>query len=71
MAFRPPGTLPDSPGWTLRVVPNKFPALQIHGELNKTGEGIFDKINGIGAHEVVIETPEHNLSLSTMPFKGC
>jgi UDPglucose--hexose-1-phosphate uridylyltransferase len=54
----------------LRVVPNKFPALQIHGELNKTGEGIFDKINGIGAHEVVIETPEHNLSLSTMHLKA-
>jgi len=70
MAFRPAGTLPDSPGWTLRVVPNKFPALQIHGELNKTGEGIFDKINGIGAHEVVIETPEHNLSLATMPLKA-
>jgi UDPglucose--hexose-1-phosphate uridylyltransferase len=70
MAFRPAGTRPDSPGWTLRVVPNKFPALQIHGELNKTGEGIFDKINGIGAHEVIIETPEHNLSLATMSLKA-
>ncbi len=70
MAFRPADTLPNSPGWTLRVVPNKFPALQIHGELSKTGEGIFDKINGIGAHEVVIETPQHNLSLSTMSTKA-
>jgi len=70
MAFRPAGTQPDSPGWTLRVVPNKFPALQIHGDLNKTGEGMFDKMNGIGAHEVIIETPEHSLSLATMPVKA-
>ena len=30
------------------------------------GEGVFDKMNGIGAHEVIIETPEHQLSLATM-----
>jgi UDPglucose--hexose-1-phosphate uridylyltransferase len=70
MAFRPSTTQPNSPGWTLRVVPNKFPALQIHGELNKVGEGIFDKVSGIGAHEVVVETSDHNLSLSTMPIKS-
>jgi UDPglucose--hexose-1-phosphate uridylyltransferase len=49
---------------------NKFPALQIYGELNKTGEGIFDKMNGIGAHEVVVETPDHMQSLATMPMKA-
>lgn len=69
MAFRPPGTNPNSPGWTLRVMPNKFPALQIYGDLNKTGVGIFDMMNGIGAHEVIIETPDHMLSLSTMSLK--
>jgi UDPglucose--hexose-1-phosphate uridylyltransferase len=70
MAFRPSGAKPNSPGWTLRVMPNKFPALQIQGDLNKTGEGIFDKMNGIGAHEVVVETPDHMQSLSTMPLKA-
>lgn len=60
---------PTSP-WTLRVVPNKFPALYMHGDLNKTGEGIFDKMNGIGAHEVIIETADHSLSLSTMPLSS-
>jgi len=59
---------PTSP-WTLRVVPNKFPALQIHGDLNKTGEGLFDKMNGIGAHEVIIESNDHSMSLSTMPVR--
>ncbi len=66
LAFRPASTPPNSPGWTLRVVPNKFPALQIQGDLAKMGEGVFDKMNGIGAHEVIIETPDHQLSLSTM-----
>jgi UDPglucose--hexose-1-phosphate uridylyltransferase len=70
MAFRPVGSAANSPGWTLRVMPNKFPALQIYGDLGKTGEGIFDKMNGVGAHEVIVETPDHNLSLATMPKKA-
>jgi len=70
IAFRPDGSNPNTPGWTLRVVANKFPALQIEGQLNRAGEGIFDKMNGVGAHEVIIESPEHNLTLSTMPLKS-
>lgn len=50
---------PNSPNWTLRVVSNKFPALRIEGELNKQGIGVFDMMSGIGAHEVIIETPDH------------
>jgi UDPglucose--hexose-1-phosphate uridylyltransferase len=50
---------PDGGGWNLRVVPNKFPALQIEGNLNRQGDGMYDKMNGIGAHEVIIETPDH------------
>lgn len=70
MAFRPSATPPDTSGWTLRVMPNKFPALQISGDLNRSGEGMFDKMNGIGAHEVIVETPDHQLSLSSMPLKA-
>jgi UDPglucose--hexose-1-phosphate uridylyltransferase len=70
IAFRDNGTPPNSPGWTLRVVSNKFPALRIEGELNREGEGIYDKMNGIGAHEVVIETPRHEETLATLPLKG-
>lgn len=70
IAFRPAATAPNSPGWTLRVVPNKFPALQIHGDLTKKGEGVFDMMNGIGAHEVIIETPDHQLSLATMSLQA-
>lgn len=65
-AFRQEGTAPDTPGWMLRVVSNKFPALQIEGELNRRGEGIFDMMNGVGAHEVLIETPDHLLNLADL-----
>ncbi len=63
LAYRPDNSKPDTPGWTLRVVPNKFPALRIEGDLNRKGEGLYDRMNGIGAHEVIIETPEHRLDL--------
>jgi len=73
LAYRPSanGNTPvkDGPGWTVRVVPNKFPALGIEGSLNKQAEGMFDKMNGIGAHEVVIETPDHNVTLAMLPAK--
>ncbi len=49
--------------WQVRVVPNKYPALAIEGKLNREGRGMFDLMNGIGAHEVVIETPEHEQPL--------
>jgi UDPglucose--hexose-1-phosphate uridylyltransferase len=66
LAGRGPDSPPNSPGWTFRVVPNKFPALRIEGELEPVGEGLYDRMNGIGAHEVIIETPEHGGSLATM-----
>lgn len=66
LSYRPDGSFRDTPGWLLRVVPNKFPALRVEGNLNRQGEGIFDKMEGVGAHEVIIETPDHNASLATL-----
>ncbi|MCL6621824.1 MAG: galactose-1-phosphate uridylyltransferase [Syntrophobacterales bacterium] len=66
-AFRDPGTQPNTPGWQLRVVNNKFPALILQGEPDRQGEGMFDKMNGIGTHEVIIESPDHRLNLATLP----
>jgi UDPglucose--hexose-1-phosphate uridylyltransferase len=60
LAYRSNGASPNKPGWNVRVVPNKFPALGIEGTMDKRAEGLFDRMNGIGAHEVIIETPEHN-----------
>jgi len=69
LAYRPNGAGQNSPGWTVRVVPNKFPALGIEGSLNRQAEGMFDKMNGIGAHEVVVETPEHDATLADLTEK--
>jgi UDPglucose--hexose-1-phosphate uridylyltransferase len=69
LAFRSDGGLPNTGNWTVRVVPNKFPALRIEGELAPEGEGIFDRMNGIGAHEVVVETPDHNADLAQLTPK--
>ena len=67
LAYRSDRSARDTPGWSLRVVPNKFPALGIEGTLNRQGEGLYDKMNGIGAHEVIIETPHHRETLATLP----
>jgi len=60
------GGEPNTPGWTLRVIPNKFPALQVEGDLERRGVGMFDMMNGIGAHEVIVETPDHEQSLADL-----
>ena len=65
-ALRDKGSQPDQPGWQLRVVPNKYPALRVEGQLNKQGEGLYDKMNGIGAHEVVIETNSHTKGMDEL-----
>lgn len=66
IAYRSDGSMRNAPGWTLRVVANKFPALGIEGSLNRQGEGLFDKMSGIGAHEVIIETPDHQKTLAML-----
>jgi UDPglucose--hexose-1-phosphate uridylyltransferase len=64
---REPSLPSNTPGWTIRVVPNKYPALVIEGDLNKEGVGIYDRMNGIGAHEVVIESPNHDDTFISLP----
>ncbi|MEO8725390.1 MAG: galactose-1-phosphate uridylyltransferase [Acidobacteriaceae bacterium] len=56
-------------GWSLRVVPNKFPALGIEGTLDRHGDGLYDHMNGVGAHEVIVDSPEHEASFATMSEK--
>lgn len=70
VAYREPANNgKDSPGWWVRVVPNKFPALQIEGSINRRGDGMYDQMNGIGAHEVIIETNEHDKDISDLEPK--
>ena len=69
MAYRPQASEPNSPNWIVRVVPNKFPALQVEGDLGREGLGLYDRMNGIGAHEVIIETANHKHGLADLPGK--
>ncbi len=55
--------------WSLRVVPNKFPALVIEQELDSWPVGLYDASTGVGAHEVVIETPDHFKTLADLSFE--
>jgi len=66
LAYRPDQSQADTAGWTLRVIPNKFPFLAFEGELEKEGVGLYDRMNGVGSHEVLIETPEHNSTLASL-----
>jgi len=67
-AVRAPGTFPNTPGWLVRVLPNKFPALRIEGDLVREGVGMFDLMSGIGAHEVIVETPDHIVDTADLPY---
>jgi len=66
-AVREEETKPNEPGWRVRVVPNRYPAVRIEGQLLSMPEGLYDRMTGIGAHEVIIETPDGDLALEELP----
>jgi UDPglucose--hexose-1-phosphate uridylyltransferase len=68
-AFRKPGTHPDQSGWLVRTIPNKFSAFELEGKLRYENSGIYQCCNGLGRHEVVVETPEHNVDLHEYTVK--
>lgn len=56
----------DRSHWKVRVIPNRFCALRCDEELTRVEEGVYDTLGGYGDHEVIIESPEHNLDLWQM-----
>jgi UDPglucose--hexose-1-phosphate uridylyltransferase len=65
-AVRPRHTPSNGSGWELRVVPSIAPFLKIEGELDRHGKGLYDLMNGIGAHEIIIETNEHIANMADL-----
>ena len=65
-AWRPRGGSSRGPGWRVRVFANKFPALRVEGEPGEAAEGRDITLNGVGAHEVVAETPDHDAWMGDM-----
>ena len=58
--------LPSEGPWKVRVTPHPAPLYRIEGEVGRAAEGIYDKMRGVGAHEIVIETPLHDRTLSRL-----
>lgn len=64
------GSPSDRPDWQVRVIPHPHPIYRIEGDAMRRGEGLYDKMRNLGAHEIVIETPDHNLPLSQQPAEN-
>jgi len=69
IAYREQGTSKDTPGWWMRVVPNKFPAVDIKGQPNLQERGVYQFMPGVGAHEVIVESTKHEPGLDTQSVK--
>jgi UDPglucose--hexose-1-phosphate uridylyltransferase len=68
-ADREPGTAPDTKGWLVRVVPNKFPAFSgAPGEASSDG-GLYRSTPSAGTHEVVIHSTDHDATLADLADK--
>jgi UDPglucose--hexose-1-phosphate uridylyltransferase len=70
-AVRPDGGEPDGPGWTVRVVPNRFPALSDDGPVPER-DGVADLFTALparGAHEVIVNSPEPVGALAELPLE--
>jgi len=65
-ADRPDQSAANKPGWKLRVVPNKFPALATTPHADVRHHHFFSSHNGYGRHEVIVETPVHGVGPSDL-----
>jgi UDPglucose--hexose-1-phosphate uridylyltransferase len=66
LAYRDMSSAANTPGWSVRVVPNKYPALAGTEHISLPTDSPFHAIDGVGVHEVVIESPEHCLSMAQL-----
>ncbi len=67
LALRDPGTAPNTPGWRVRVVPNLYPAVGRDTAARPLEDDLFVARPGSGAHEVIIECPRHESSVTALP----
>ncbi|MDH4944911.1 galactose-1-phosphate uridylyltransferase [Sulfurimonas sp. C5] len=57
---------PDMSGWKTRVVPNLYKAVQIEESESSKRDGMFESVPGLGAHEIVIDTPCHSCNIEDL-----
>ena len=70
IAYRHHGTNPNGPGWRVRVIPNRFPALGVNHPLERRGDGMYDKMTGVGAHEVIVECPHFETNMARLSVEN-
>ena len=51
--------LRDQGRWSWRIVPNRYPALRTEERLSRKGTGLYDRVAGVGDHEVIVEGSDH------------
>jgi UDPglucose--hexose-1-phosphate uridylyltransferase len=70
-AVRPQGGEPNTPDWTVRVVPNLYPALSADSSVPPADAqpDLFYATAAAGAHEVIVNAPEQVLSLADLPVE--
>jgi UDPglucose--hexose-1-phosphate uridylyltransferase len=47
-------------GWRVRAIPSFRPMFQVEGDLGRSAVGIYDRMNNVGANEILVESPDHN-----------
>ncbi len=65
-SIRDNGSHPNSPGWKVRVVPSIKPIMKIEGSLTRRGTALYDVMDDVGAHEVIVETPDHIANMADL-----
>jgi len=66
LAYRKDGSSKNGAGWLTRIVPSSVPVLRVEEDAVREGVGMFDMVNGVGAHEIIVETPDHSLDITSM-----
>lgn len=61
--------LSENGSWRIRVVANRYPALAAEGDRKRTIESFKRSVTGVGRHEIIIESPSHNLNIPSFDLK--
>jgi len=69
LAVRTPGSTPNGPGWLVRAIPNSFPAVRSSGAAEPVSDGFYYRSNGVGRHELFIESAHHEKNLARLPVE--
>ncbi len=61
-------TKDEKGAWKVRAFHDRAPVFRIEGGTDRRGDGMYDLMNSLGAHEIVVETPQHGVSLARLPL---